>query len=194
MGRTVRLVPLAWVRGAASATTPVTLDADRVMVAGCPPVRPDADLRADVVAALAADSRLRPLRLTRLSSLQVAVAEGTASLTGYLPDASYARAARSRAAAVPGVLGVVDHTVADLEVGGAVAQALVADADTRRAHLTVTSRLGQVTLSGRVPSAAAQARAGALAAAVRGTAGVHDYTTVSAVSAPARRPAHAEAG
>lgn len=192
--RTVRLVPLQWVVVPGTAGTgtgsPLILDADRRMVLGCQPVRPDADLRADVADALAADSRLRPMRLTRLSRIRSAVAEGTVTLTGYVPNDSYRREARARATGVRGILGVTDELVADERVTGDVAQALVAEAATRGAHLTVASRLGQVTLGGALPSLDAQARATALAAAVRGVAGVQNSTTLAPAPAPSGpRPA-----
>ena len=150
------------------------------MVAGCPPLRHDTDLRADVIDALASDPILRSLRLVRLVALRVAVTDGTVLLTGYVPGAAQRRVAHWLAEYVPGVLGVLDEIVTDEDLAGSVAQALVADLETRQAQLTVTSRLGQVRLTGSLPSTAAQARASALAAAVTGTAAVRNDTKVRA--------------
>jgi osmotically-inducible protein OsmY len=181
--RPVRVVPLAWVRRAASATAPVALAADRAMVAGCPPLRSDAALGAAVRAALAAgtDVHLPP---RGLAAVRVAVTEGTVTLSGAVPRASYRRAARACARGVPGVLGVRDETVADEDLVVGVAQALLADPDTRAAHLLVTCRRGEVWLDGRLPSAAARTTASALAAAVPGVAVVHNGAAVRAARAP----------
>jgi osmotically-inducible protein OsmY len=181
--RPVRVVPLAWARPAASAPAPVLLAADRAMLARCPPLRADADLGAAVLAALAAGAGTH-LPPRALAAVRVAVAEGAVTLSGAVPRAAHRRAARACAQGVPGVLGVRDETVADEDLVVGVAQALVADPDTRVAHLLVTCRGGQVWLDGRLPSAAAQTTASALAAAVPGVAAVHNGATVRAARAP----------
>ena len=116
--------------------------------------------------------------------MRVAVAEGTVTLRGAVPRAAHRRAARACAQGVPGVLGVRDETVADEDLVVGVAQALLADSDTRAAHLLVACRRGQVWLDGRLPSAAARTAASALAAAVPGVAAVHNGATVHAPRAP----------
>jgi osmotically-inducible protein OsmY len=65
-----------------------------------------------------------------------------------------------------------------------VAQALLADPDTRAAHLLVTCRRGQVWLDGWLPSDAARTAAGTLAAAVPGVAAVRNAAAVRAARAP----------
>ncbi|MBI3970381.1 MAG: BON domain-containing protein [Chloroflexi bacterium] len=172
---TVRLVPMAWVRTAPGRLTPVVLNAERTAVARCQPVRRDLDIRADVLDALAADPHLRP---QRLSAIGVAVRDGLVTLTGHVTNATRARAARACAAGVRGVLWVQDETVADEHVIAGVAEALLADPDTRTAHLVVTCRRGQVALSGLLPSEAARTTARTLAGAVPGVAGVRNDTIV----------------
>ena len=177
--RTVRLVPMAWVRSASSAPSPMMLDADRAMVARCQPLRSDPAIRADVLASLAADPQLRPQRLVGLAAVRVAVSEGIVSLTGHVRRAAFQRVAQTCAQRVPGVLGVEDRIVADEAVAAGVAQALLRDPDLRVAQLLVTSRLGQVSLGGRLPSAAASATAAALAGTVPGVVAVRNDTTVT---------------
>ena len=80
--------------------------------------------------------------------MRVAVAEGAVTLRGAVPRAAHRRAARACARGVPGVLGVRDETVADEDLVVGVAQALLADPDTRAAHLLVACRRG-AGLAGR---------------------------------------------
>jgi osmotically-inducible protein OsmY len=184
--RPVRVVPLAWVRVAGPAGAAVLLDADRAMLERCPPLRPDAALAADVGDALAAglDRQLPP---RSLAGVRVTVDAGAVTLSGALPRASYQQAAQACARRVPGVLGVRDETVADDDLVTAVAQALLADPQTRVAHLLVSCRRGQVWLDGALPAGADVATAGALAAAVPGVRSVHNGATVRATR-PARSP------
>jgi osmotically-inducible protein OsmY len=184
--RPVRVVPLTWIRLAGPAGAAVPLDADRAMLARCPPLRSDAALAADVGDALAAglDRQLPP---RSLAGVRVTVDAGAVTLNGALPRASYQRAAQARARRVPGVLGVRDETVADDDLVTAVAQALLADPQTRVAHLRVSCRSGAVWLDGVLPAGADVATAGALAAAVPGVTAVHNGATVRPAR-PARSP------
>jgi osmotically-inducible protein OsmY len=181
--RPVRVVPLTWVRRASPDGAAVLLDADRAMLEGCPPLRPDAALAADVGDALVAGND-RQLPPRSLAGVRVTVDAGAVTLSGALPRASYQRAAQARARRVPGVLGVRDETVADDDLVTAVAQALLADPQTRVAHLLVSCRSGAVWLDGVLPSGADVATAGALAAAVPGVTAVHNGATVRPVRSP----------
>ena len=97
---TTRLVPLAWVRPAHPGSDRVILNASRAQVAGCPPVRTGADLRADVVQALARDPVLRK------SCLQVASWHGEVELSGDLPSEDARQRASQLALTVGGVTRV----------------------------------------------------------------------------------------
>jgi osmotically-inducible protein OsmY len=177
--RTTRLVPLAWVLDAPAAARRVLLDASRAQVAGCPPLREDDTLRRDVAQAL-----LEAPRPFRVGAIRVTVRDGIAELTGHAPVARDRDHAVASARAVPGVLEVQDHTVDDGALVIAVAQALTQDPVTSQAHLVVGSQLGEITLSGTLPTAAAVGAAAALALAVPGVTGVHDSVTVPAEENP----------
>ena len=79
---TTRLVPVAWVTDAPSDARRVTLDATRAEVAGCPSLREDPDMRADVVQALTQDP------VTRQACLRVVSRLGEVELGGELPAAA----------------------------------------------------------------------------------------------------------
>ena len=171
--RTTRLVPAAWIRAARSDATLVTLDATRAQVAGCPPPRTDADVRADVVEALSETGGFFQVPVVRAT-----VAAGVVGLTGHFPSARMQRATVARVRAIRGVLAVDDRSTEDSALANAVAQALAHDADSRTAYLRVSSRLGAIHLSGDLPSEAARARAAAIALAVPGVARVHNDTAI----------------
>ena len=173
LAHTTHLVPAAWVRHAPSGAHRVTLDAGRAGVAGCLPLRADEAVRADVVHALATAAHW-----FRAAAIRVAVRDGVVDLTGHAPSAWDTRHAAARARAVRGVLGVRDHAVDDDALVSAVAQALTQDPAARAARLQVASRLGEVELSGALPSEAARRDATALAREVRGVTRVHNGATI----------------
>jgi hyperosmotically inducible protein len=172
LGHTTRVVPAAWVRPG-PLDRRVTLDAGRAEVAGCPPLRDDDDIRADVAEALSTAGGF-----FEAATIHATVREGVVDLTGHTRHRNAARQAVDHARAVRGVLAVQDHSVEDSALAIAVAQALTHDPDTRKACLRVTSRLGDVDLSGDLPSAAARQRATTLALAVPGVTQVHNGATV----------------
>jgi osmotically-inducible protein OsmY len=145
----------------------VTLDATRAQVAGCPLLREDREIQADVVETLSQTGGF-----FQVPGIRSSVTAGVVRLTGNAPSSRIKQTAVSRALAVAGVLDVDDHSYEDSSLIGAVAQALMAEADTRAAHLSVTSRMGVIGLNGAVPSDAARERATALAGAVPGVVGV----------------------
>jgi BON domain len=106
---TTRLVPLAWVRDvpAPPEARRVTLDASRAQVMGCPPLRADADILADVAPALS----MTLTGLFRVATLRATVRDGVVDLTGHSLSTSEAHAAILRTRHVPGVLAVQDHSV-----------------------------------------------------------------------------------
>ena len=177
-------VPLSWMRERRPGFAGVTLDASAAEVAGCPIVRPDRDVRADVADAL------WPLGASALEAkLRLAVRDGVVQLSGHARRARDARAAEAAAWRVPGVLGVRSAVADDEALTGAVAQALTTHAGARAAHLTVRLRLGNVELEGRVPDQVTHDAATALARAVPGVGAVRNGAQIAA--APAARPAMA---
>jgi osmotically-inducible protein OsmY len=176
LDHTTYLVPLAWVKAAPADAPRVVLDAGRAEVAGCPPLRDDEAIRAELARALAETHR--PFRVAAIGAT---VRRGVVDLGGHAPGAKDARAAVARARAVPGVLDVRDHVVVDEALVGAVAQALARDPVTRKACLRVASRLGTVALSGVLPTDAVGQHATAVALTVPGVMRVHDGTSVPAV-------------
>jgi osmotically-inducible protein OsmY len=171
---TMRVVPLAWVRPAATDARRVTLDATRAEVVGCPPLRSDAALQADVRAALRA-----AVSKVHLARLQASVHDGVVDMTGHAASRRARLQAISCAWEVPGVLGVHDHVIDDDTLTLAVAQALADAPETREAQLLVTSQLGVVWLSGTLPTQATKERATALAGAVVGVSDVQNGVTIS---------------
>lgn len=161
-------VPTTWVREATTDARRVTLDATSAQVAGCPPLRPDNHVRADVVAALPMATGV-----FNLPTLQVAVHDGIVHLTGHAQHERDTRQAMAAARAVPGVLGVQDHSIGDAALVMAVAQALMEDPVTRKAGLQVTSELGEIRLRGELPLGAMRT-ATALALAVPGVTRVRN--------------------
>ncbi len=107
LAHTTRLVPVAWVRPAPADAQRVTLDASRAEVAGCPPLRDDADIQADVAKALAEAGGL----LSGAPALQATVQDGVVALSGDALSRSATRRAVDVAWQVPGVLGVQDQAV-----------------------------------------------------------------------------------
>lgn len=105
---TTRLVPVAWVRPAAPDAQRVTLDATRAQVVGCPPLRTDEQIHADVAARLAAFAGE-----FHLPDLHATVRNGVVRVTGHTLSLRTRQAAISCAWEVPGVLGVQDQVVDD---------------------------------------------------------------------------------
>jgi osmotically-inducible protein OsmY len=178
LAHSTRLVPAAWVQPGLRDSQRVTLDASRAEVAGCPPWRPDDDIRADVVEALATAGGF-----FEAATVHATVHEGIVDLTGHTRHRTAARQAVATAQAVRGVVAVQDHSMEDGALAVAVAQALTHDPDTRRACLRVASRLGAIELDGALPSESAKQRATTLAQAVPGVTGVHNGATVPSMSA-----------
>src|SRR3954447_20577886 len=113
---TTRLVPLAWVRSAPPNAPRVTLDASRAEGVGCPPLRTDGQILADVAQALS-----EAVGVFDAPTMRATVQEGVVTLTGHTPHLRARRTAVSRAWDVPGVLEVLDHSVYDGELIVAVA-------------------------------------------------------------------------
>jgi osmotically-inducible protein OsmY len=171
-----RLVPASWVEHATSGR--VDLTADRAAVAQCPPARPDAAVRADVLQALDRVDLPRAFR----TGVRVAVRDGVVDLRGHVRTATHARLLAERAGTVPGVLAVRDRLVDDEALTSRVARALTADPAVRRAILRVHSRHGEVALNGELPSEAARQTATALAAAVPGVRAVRNHAAAPAAA------------
>lgn len=180
--RNTRMVPMAWLRRGAPESGRLTLNATRAQVDGCPPLREDADIQADVVDILANTGGY-----FRVPEIRSSVVRGVVELSGHAPNARIKEAAVSRAMAVSGVLDVRDHSFEDSALILAVAQALTAEDDTRASHLVVTSRLGVIGLNGTVPSEAAGGRATALAMAVPGVAQVVNSAAIRGARASGAR-------
>jgi len=115
------LVPAAWINTDPVAAEPgggrangvqvgshpgrITLDATRRQVAGCPRLRPDAHIRADVRRAL------DEAHLTRGgASTHASVSEGVVEVEGRTPGEDGMRRVVDCALAVPGVVAVVNRT------------------------------------------------------------------------------------
>jgi osmotically-inducible protein OsmY/uncharacterized protein YrrD len=155
------LVPMAWVRYIEERG--VWIAAERAALDHLPIYRPDDRIAADIEQALWNDEVVRALDI---SEIDIAVAAGVVTLSGYAATPiSKARAARA-AGGVAGVLDVVNQIVADSDVAGAVAQALALDTRTRGQPVLVQARHGMVTLSGAVASATVRSAAEACAAGV----------------------------
>ena len=107
LAHTTRLVPVAWVRPAPADARRITLDASRAEVAGCPLLRDDADIQADVARALADAGGL----LAGAPALQATVQDGVVALSGDALSRSATQRAVDIAWQVPGVLGVRDQLV-----------------------------------------------------------------------------------
>jgi len=105
---TTRLVPLAWVRSAPPDAPRVTLDASRAEVAGCPPLRPDAQLEAAVAQALS-----ETVGGFDAPTMRATAQDGVVTLSGHAPSLRARRTAVSCAWDVPGVLEVLDRSVYD---------------------------------------------------------------------------------
>jgi osmotically-inducible protein OsmY len=179
---TTRLVPAS--AGSRAEAGEVMLSLTREDVAGLPPVRGDRDLRDHVWEAIRREVTVRLFR----RGIRIAVEDGVVSLEGYAKTPTEARRIERAAAAVPGVVAVLNHLHDDETLTYRVAGALIHDPDTRRAHLRVDSRLGEVSLTGTLPSAAARETATSLAAAVPGVARVHSAALVRPNAQERTRP------
>jgi osmotically-inducible protein OsmY len=162
LGGTVRIVPASWVARATAER--IVLDADLETVRRCPPLRKDEELRSDVAEAISQVEILRPFRL----AIHVDVHRGLVELTGHVRTEVQRRAAEDAARSVAGVRAVRDRLVDDETLQLEVAQALAEDPVVRQAQLKVYCALGEVTLVGQLPSAAALRTAIELAGAVPG--------------------------
>lgn len=103
-----------------------------------PPVRPDADLLADVTPALQTD----PIVAAALPA--VAVEAGVVILTGIVPTGLARLAAQKLAEAVPGVVQVRNNLHSDEEVAAAINRDLKADEAIRRSRLRAQVFKGQL--------------------------------------------------
>jgi osmotically-inducible protein OsmY len=115
----------------------------------------------------------------------VAVRDGVVDITGHAPREQDADHAVAQAWLVDGVLNVHDSSVDDESLVTAVARALTRDAVTRKACLQVLSRLGEIDLSGELPTEAAKETATALAMAVPGVTQVNNSARLPFVAAVA---------
>lgn len=175
-------VPLSWMRERRSGFSGVTLDASVAEVVGCPVVRADREIRADVVDAL------WPQGVSALEAkLRIGVRDGVVHLSGHSRHARDTRQAEATSWRVPGVLGVRSSVTDDEALAGAVAQALTTHAGTRGANLIVHLRLGSVDLDGLVPDQATLDAGTALARAVPSVESVRNGARIAA--APAARAA-----
>ncbi len=139
-------VPADWV----STVTPdaVILEASREAVAHLPVYRPDDELARDVEEALQRDELLRVLGLP----VRVEVEGGIVSVRGHVHNRALAERAEELARSVPGVLGVENRLVVDLELLQQVSAALVANPKVRHLPVHVRVREGIVELRGSVPT------------------------------------------
>ncbi|MDR7438877.1 MAG: BON domain-containing protein [Armatimonadota bacterium] len=139
-------VPADWV----STITPgaVILEASREAVAHLPVYRPDDELARDVEEALHRDELLRVLGLP----IRVKVEDGIVSLWGHVHNRTLAARAEILARSVPGVLGVENRLVVDLELLQQVSAALVANPKVRPLPVHVRVREGIVELTGSAPT------------------------------------------
>lgn len=171
----VTLVPHAWVQKRDDAARRITLSATGAEVIGSPRLRPDAEIRRDVAAALWPDGVL-----PQESRLRVSVTDGIVQLDGNTRSPRETLGARGLTRNVPGVLGVNGHLFDDETLTYAVAQALTQDPETRGAHLLVRSRMGAIDLSGDLPTTAASDKASALTRAVPGVTSLFNGAAVRA--------------
>lgn len=167
------LVPQGWVQKRAPDSRRVTLSASAAEVLSSPPLRQDAEIRADVAAALWPQG-VSPQE----AHLRISVTDGIVQLNGNTRNPRDTHGAVGRAWNVPGVLGVGGRLFDDETLTFAVAQALTQDPDTRRSHLLVRTRMGAVDLSGEVPSAATREMAAALGSAVPGVTSLFNGTSI----------------
>ncbi|MDR7415574.1 MAG: BON domain-containing protein [Armatimonadota bacterium] len=139
-------VPADWV----STITPdaVILEASREAVAHLPLYRPDDELRRDVEEALHRDELLRVLGLP----IRVEVEDGVVHLLGHVHNRALAARAEELTRSVPGVLGVENRLVVDLELLQQVSAALVANPKVRHLPVHVRVREGIVELTGSAPT------------------------------------------
>jgi|SRR5581483_9602813 len=172
-----RLVPAEWVKHATRHR--ILLDADEATFRKCQVLREDADILEDVAEALAAEGSLRPFRL----AIEPQVHEGIVELHGYARTPGHKRLAEQAARSVPGVIGVRNLLYDDESLMYAVAQALTADPVVRQAHLRVDSRLGEITLTGELPSEADLEKAIQLARSVPGVKVVRTAIAIRGVPA-----------
>lgn len=139
-------VPADWV----STITPdaVLLEAPRETVAHLPAYRPDDELERDVEEALQRDELLRLLGLP----IRVEVEDGLVRLRGHVHNRALSARAEEIARSVPGVLGVENRLVVDLELLQRVSAALLSTPKVRSLPVHVRVREGIVELTGSVPT------------------------------------------
>jgi osmotically-inducible protein OsmY len=138
----------------------------------------DADTEAAVLDALNADTAVQP------SAIDVAVRDGTVTLSGLVDLASQRDRAERDALAVPGVASVhnrlrVVFPVSADDVAERITDAIGVNAIVGADSLTVTVRDDAVTLSGTVRSRADHDTALMAAAAAPGVTDVHDEMRVA---------------
>jgi osmotically-inducible protein OsmY len=140
--------------------------------------RADADTRAAVFDALNSDLAVRPY------DIDVAVSEGTVTLSGLVDLASQRDRAERVALAVPGVTQVHNHLrivlpVSADDVAERITDAIGLNAIVGADQVTVTVRGDVVTLTGTVRSSGDHDTAVAAAAAAPGVTGVRDEIEIA---------------
>ncbi len=136
------------------------------------PVRPAEAILADIWDAL---WRVDTIRSTDLSSISIAVRDGTVTLAGHIIKDYHRRLLEEIVRSVPGVEAVQNEVVVDRDLVVQVAQALARDERTRPFHLLVSASRGWVSLDGVVPTRQVQLAAEEVAGrlpAVRGVVGL----------------------
>jgi len=139
-------VPADWV----STITPdaVLLEASREAIAHLPVYRPDDELERDVEEALQRDELLRVMGLL----IRVEVEDGVVRLRGHVHNRALSARAEEIARSVPGVLGVENRLLVDLELLQRVSGALLGNPKVRSLPIHVRVRDGIVELTGSVPT------------------------------------------
>jgi osmotically-inducible protein OsmY len=123
------------------------------------------DLQRAVERALWKFGQIRP----NLPSLNIAASEdGSVEIVGPVRSSLTKEGILQVARRVPGVTGVVDRLMSDPELEIAVAEALVADSNTKDLRISVHSHMGSVTLVGEGVSDEARAAADRVAEEVPG--------------------------
>jgi osmotically-inducible protein OsmY len=149
-------------------------------------MRPDQDILDEVWDALWGDDQIRVLERDNIA---VTVKDGTVTLRGHVANSLLADVAEEIAASVPGVTGVVNRLVADLDLENAVGAALAADPATKPYILRVGAYHGWLSISGQVPSAEVQLAVQAVAVKVPGVRGVLGLPSVAGAPAAGLRRA-----
>jgi len=153
----------------------VLLSINRWQFEARPPYVPDVDLQQAVFDALKA---LAPIKYHALRRVDVEVRHGVVRLSGHVSKELHRHEAVQVAAAVPGVVRVVDELVSDEQLTKAVALAMRPYLQLQPSRVAVDTNLGTVILQGELDSPEDVQLAQNVAASVPGVLSVENRLRV----------------